>query len=283
MTNIPADWPRRAASEILHAAPHRWHVQRFGEGPDILALHGAGASSHSFHELVDAMPGYRFLVPDLPGQGLTTPGTPGRFGLDAMAEDLLALCADQGWSPSAIIGHSAGGAIALRMAELMDDPPRIIGINAALGPFGGLEGWLFPKLAKLMSASPFIANAVTGFASQPRRVEKLLTGTGSTLDSQGIADYRRLVARSSHVGGTLSMMAAWDLQPLIDRFPTNPARCLLIGAEKDRAVPPSVSKDAAKALRQTDYVEMATYGHLVHEEAAPEVATLIKRFLHPEA
>ena len=73
------------------------------------------------------------------------------------------------------------------------------------------------------------------------------------------------------------------LHPLIERFPSNPARCLLIGAEQDRAGPPRVSKDAAKVLRHTDYIEMATYGHLVHEEAAPEVAALIKRFLPPDA
>ena len=46
-----------------------------------------------------------------------------RLGLDAMAEDLAALLADQGWQPQAIIGHSAGAALALRLAETLPVRP----------------------------------------------------------------------------------------------------------------------------------------------------------------
>jgi hypothetical protein len=30
-------------------APHRWHVQVTGTGADVLLLHGAGASAHTWH------------------------------------------------------------------------------------------------------------------------------------------------------------------------------------------------------------------------------------------
>jgi magnesium chelatase accessory protein len=42
------------------------------------------------------------------------------------------------------------------MAELLPRPPAtLVGINAALGPFEGFAGWLFPKLARLMAVSLF--------------------------------------------------------------------------------------------------------------------------------
>ena len=64
-----------------------------------------------------------------------------------MAEDMAALLAAQDWAPQAIIGHSAGAALALRLAEILPQTPRaIVGLNAALGNFDGLAGVLFPSL-----------------------------------------------------------------------------------------------------------------------------------------
>lgn len=280
MSDLPDDWPLRNASRIIRCRPHEWHVQVLGTGPDILCLHGAGASGHSFHPLVPHLPGYRLILPDLPGQGFTRAGGARRFGLDAMADDLTALCADQGWRPKAIIGHSAGAAVALRMAEIMPAPPRaVIGINAALGAFDGFEGWLFPKLAKAMHASPFVAALVTKFSSKRKQVEKLLAATGSSLSDQGITLYQRLVARTSHIEGTLGMMAQWQLEPLLERLPQMQVPTLLIASDRDKAVPASVSRAAAARMARASYVEMEGWGHLVHEEAPQEVGGLILSFL----
>jgi magnesium chelatase accessory protein len=280
MQGIPADWPLRAHSRVIRCRPHEWHVQVLGQGPDVLLLHGAGASAHSFHRLALLLKGYRAIIPDLPGQGFTRAGGMLRLGLDAMADDLSTLCADQRWRPVAIIGHSAGGAIALRMAEVMPNPPRcIIGLNAALGPFDGFAGWLFPKLAKAMSASPFVAAIVTRLVSNRNQVEMLLKGTGSTLDPEGVALYQRLVSDKRHVEGTLGMMAQWQLEPLIERLAQIMLPTLLIASDKDRAVPARVSRDAAAVIPRAEYVEVADFGHLLHEEAPYRVSELILPYL----
>ncbi len=280
MQLIPPDWPLRQHSRRIRCRPHDWHVQITGQGPDVLMLHGAGASAHSFHPLVPHLPGYRLIMPDLPGQGFTRAGGMLRLGLDAMADDLTTLCKDQGWQPDAIIGHSAGAAIALRMVEMAPRPPRaVVGINAALGPFDGFAGWLFPKLAKAMSASPFVAAIMTRMASKRKQVENLLKGTGSTLPDAGVTLYQRLVTDPRHIEGTLGMMAQWQLEPLIERLPQIMVPTLLIASDRDLAVPPRVSKSAAKALARARYHELAGLGHLVHEEAPELVARLILPFL----
>ena len=280
MSDLPPDWPLREISRIIRCRPHEWHVQIMGEGPDILLLHGAGASAHSFHRLMPHLPGYRLIAPDLPGQGFTRAGGLLRLGLDEMADDLAALCVDQGWRPTAIIGHSAGGAIALRMAEIMPHgPSAVVGINAALGPFDGFAGWLFPKLARAMAASPFVAALVTRFSSNRAQVDRLLAGTGSPMDPQAVTDYQRLVARAAHVEGTLGMMAAWQLEPLLERLPQINAPCLLIAADKDRAVPHQVSQRAAARMPRAQIEIIPGFGHLVHEQVPEDVAALIRAFL----
>ncbi len=280
MRPIPEDWPLRAASRVIRCRPHEWHVQVMGEGPDLLLLHGAGASAHSFHRLALHLPGYRLIIPDLPGQGFTRAGGMMRLGLDEMADDLTTLCVDQDWHPVSIIGHSAGAAIALRMSEMVPAPLRaVVGINAALGPFDGFAGWLFPKLAKAMSASPFMAAILTRLASKRSQVESLLAGTGSVPDFEAVTLYQRLVSDPRHVEGTLGMMAQWQLEQLIERFPQLMLPVLLIASDRDRAVPPRVSQAAAKAMGRAEYVEIAGYGHLLHEEAPELVAAQVLPFL----
>ncbi|MFN4058885.1 MAG: alpha/beta fold hydrolase BchO [Roseinatronobacter sp.] len=280
MDSIPEDWPLRTRSRMIRCRPHIWHVQDWGAGPVVLMLHGAGASAHSFHRLMPYLPGYRLIAVDLPGQGFTQAGGLNRLGLDAMADDLVVLLRDQSWRPVAIVGHSAGAAIALRMAELMPMGPRaVIGINAALGPFHGFAGWLFPKLARAMSASPFVSAVVTRLSSKRKQVEKLLAATGSPLDAQGVELYQRLVSRMSHIDGTLGMMAQWNLEPLLERLPQIMVPTLLIASEGDKAVPTVVSALAAARMPRARYAELPSYGHLVHEQNPAIVAGLIQSFL----
>lgn len=280
MSTLPADWPQRAASIRVRCLPHEWHVQRWGAGPEVLLLHGAGASAHSFHPLVPHLPGLRLIAVDLPGQGFTRAGNRARFGLDAMAEDLASLCQGQGWQPRAIIGHSAGAAVALRLAEILPATPAcVIGINAALGPFEGVEGWLFPKLAKVMAMSPLIGRGVAHLAAKPARVAKLIAQTGSVPDPARVALYARLIALPGHVEATLGMMAQWSLDPLLARLPTMTLPVLLIAASGDVAVPPEVSRRVAARMPTAVLAELPDLGHLAHEEAPEAVAALNRPFL----
>ena len=167
---IPADWPYRRASQHIQCGRHLWHVQDIGTGPLLLLIHGAGGASHSFRHLIPLLIGdYRVITLDLPGQGFTVMGPGTACNLDAMATDIAALAAQQLWAPFAIIGHSAGAAIALRVSELTP-PKAVIGINAALGGFEGIAGWMFPIMARVLSRTPLIPQVFSKLAGTPRKL-----------------------------------------------------------------------------------------------------------------
>ncbi|WYK04007.1 alpha/beta fold hydrolase BchO [Cereibacter sphaeroides f. sp. denitrificans] len=151
LDRMPPDWPGRESMRRIDCPPHQWCVREEGHGPTALLLHGAGGSSHSWRHLVPLLaPHLRVVAPDLPGQGFTRAGQR-RFSLEAMAEDLARLCAAEEWRPAVLIGHSAGAALALRLAEILPVRPRaVVGINAALGNFEGTAGWLFPLIVTLI-------------------------------------------------------------------------------------------------------------------------------------
>jgi len=278
---LPADWPFRTKARRLRHGVHDWWLIEDGpaEAPALLLLHGAGGSGHSFRDLIPLLtPHYRVIVPDLPGQGCTRAGGMRRLGLDQMANDLAGLCAHLGGPPMAVIGHSAGGALALRMADLM--PLRaVIGINAALGNFEGAAGVMFPLMAKLLAATPFVATAASRLWGNATTVNRLLASTGSTIGPDGQAQYLRLVQDADHVAGALGMMAQWRLEGVRQRLPRLEVPTLLIAGDRDKTVPPRISREAATQMPQAVYAEITGFGHLIHEESAAAVAAKILPFL----
>jgi len=271
-----ADWPLRDVSKQILHKPHRWHVQESGAGDTILLIHGAGGATQSFRHLFPLLAqDHRVIAIDLPGQGFTQSGSQQRCGLDHMAEDITSLCRSQNWVPDLIVGHSAGVAIALRMWELgIKTDQGIVGINAALGNFKGVAGWLFPMMAKALAMTPFSASL---FAASTTRqsVRSLIKGTGSKLDDAGIDLYYRLATDRGHVDATLSMMAQWSLDGLLGRLPRIDAPVHLIAGANDKAVPPQTSRDVAAAMANARLTELPDLGHLAHEEDAATIAKLI--------
>ena len=268
----------------MASRPQLWHVQEMGAGPVVLLLHGAGGATHSFRHLVPLLAQtHRVIAIDLPGQGFTVLGARSRCGLNATAEDIKALCGQEGWQPVALIGHSAGAALALRVAQIMP-VGAVVGINAALGKFDGVAGWVFPIMAKVLALTPLVATLFSKYAGTPAQVHQLLMATGSKIDREGEAQYLHLLRMASHVDATLSMMSQWELGGLLEGLARQKVSCLLITASGDRAVPATVSQKAAALMPDARWVDLPGYGHLVHEEAADKVVPLILNFLRkPDA
>lgn len=276
-TALPPDWPFKAQSSLISTGRHRFWTADTGpkDAPALLLLHGTGASNHSFRRTIPGLSEtYRVITPDLPGHGCSAKGFSGRLGLDAMAQDLWTLLDTLGIQPQAIIGHSAGAAVGLRMAELRP-VPQVIGLNAALGEFDGAAAFLFPIIAKGLATLPFASSAITAFFGRPGTVERILTGTGSPLEPEGRAQYLRLVRDPDHITGALGMMADWKLQGLLNRLPETKTKVTLIASEGDRAVPAKVSIDAAKRIPGAKLHLLPKLGHLAHEETEDGLSALI--------
>ena len=279
ISRMPEDWPYRTKARLIPSRPHDWYVIDAGHGRTILMLHGAGGSGHSCRALVPHLATQgRLIIPDLPGQGFSRAGNRGRLGVDQMAEDLWRLCATMKIHPAVIVGHSAGAAVALRMAELAP-VSAVVGINAALGAFEGAAGVLFPLLARILSLTPLVPTFVSRLWGNAATVKKLIASTGSTLDAEGLALYLALVRDAGHIDGTLGMMAQWRLEGLSGRLPQQHTPTLLITTAGDKVVPPRVSREAAGRMPAATVVQLKSLGHLAHEEDAARVAAPLLEWL----
>jgi magnesium chelatase accessory protein len=282
-TRDGSDWPNRSASRFVEAGGLTWHVQVVGDvasaRPVLLLVHGTGASTHSWRDVVPLLAErFTVVVPDLPGHGFTSSPGASRMNLPDMARAIAELIDHLQLKPDIVVGHSAGVVLLIRMClDQRISPKLLISLNGALLPFGGLAGVVFSPLAKILAANPLAARFVAKRGESARRVSDVLEGTGSKLDSRGLDLYRRLFASPGHVASALQMMAGWDLVPLQHELPRLTVPLLLVLASDDRAVSPETGITVRDRVPGARIKYLRNVGHLAHEERPAEIAELIVR------
>jgi magnesium chelatase accessory protein len=272
-----ADWPNAAASRFITAGGLRWHVQVMGAGPDLLLVHGTGASTHSWRDLMPLLAErFRVIAPDLPGHGFTEPLPAHRLSLPGMARALAELARAVPAAPTVAVGHSAGAAILARMClDGMLSPTRLVSLNGAMLALRGGAARLFSPVAKLLAATPLVPWFFARRAADRAVAERLLRGTGSTLDEAGTSLYARLIRDPDHVAGALGMMAGWDLAPLEADLPRLRVPLLLVTAANDTTIRPADAARVRDLVPGATLVTLPRLGHLAHEEQPGTVARLI--------
>jgi magnesium chelatase accessory protein len=276
------DWPHRELSHFVNAGGLRWHVQRFPspcEGASaLLLIHGTGASAHSWRELAPLLAKrFEVLMLDLPGQGFTAfPAAAQTMSLPGMARALGALLKALHVAPQIVVGHSAGAAIAARMClDGLIAPKALVSLNGAFLPLTGPAWHLFSPIAKLLALNPFVPRLVAWRANTAVAMRRLIEGTGSEIDAEGVELYSRLVRSPGQVSGALAMMAAWDLDALKHDLPRLQPRLLLVTGSNDRTLPPAQAREVAALVPSASVMALEGLGHLAHEEQPWQVAKIV--------
>lgn len=284
---IPLHWPLRGFSECVECQGMVWHIQRLGQGPRCLVVHGTGASTHSFRGLAPLLaPHFELLLPDLPGHGYSgvLPDQPPT--IDNMARALGQLIDQLAFVPDVVIGHSAGAAVVATMALTTRQRARaLVSLNGAFYPFNEGIGALFAGAARALSAVPLVPRLFTLKAHDTEAVARLMRSTGSQIDTEGVSLYSELLGDPDRVRNVLRMMGHWDLARLVPEM-TSAARAgvfpdlhLLVGAE-DHTVPPAQAARLHALIPSSTLDVFPGLGHLAHEEQpAATAGAILKRCL----
>ena len=176
-----------------------------GEGPPLMLVHGLGGAGVNWVELAPRLaPRFRLLVPDLPGHGGSSP-LAAAATLDPYVDRLARLGEAEGVERLAIVGHSMGGLIGLRMAVSYPERVRALVLVASAGirsstreaeRFLNVAAFLRPSTRysrhrKRIARSPLLRHLVFGYfgASDPAAmpsgaVEGFLAGLGLHSDTR---------------------------------------------------------------------------------------------------
>jgi magnesium chelatase accessory protein len=272
-------WPNRHASRFLRASGFRWHVQVAGSGEPLLLLHGTGAATHSWRGLLPLLAAcFTVIAPDLPGHGFTDTPPAHALSLPGMAKAIAELLTALRLEPVLLAGHSAGAAVAALMTlERMIAPRAIISLNGALLPLRGGPGdlFIFSALARALVAMPIVPWLIARRAVDRSAVERLLRGTGSAIDTNGVDAYAAILRHPAHVAAALGMMAAWDLNALARALPSLAVPLTLVVGGNDKTIPPEEALRVRAILPSARIVTLPGLGHLAHEEDPEAVAAIV--------
>ena len=253
--------------------------------PCLVLLHGTGASTHSWRDLAPLLAQrFEVVAMDLPGHAFTgmPPGGVGspQLSLPGMARAVHGLLQTLAISPTMLVGHSAGAAVAVRMClDGLATPRSVLGLNAALHAAGRPgRSAVFARgqahgLGALCAAPVRLARQRAG-----RAPASAATAPAPRSTPAGTALYQRLVRSPGHAAGALGMMANWDLDSLWRDLPRLAVPLDLVVGERDRTVPPEQATRAMARLSpalNAQYIQLDGLGHLAHEEQPDTVARLI--------
>ncbi|MFM9884734.1 MAG: alpha/beta fold hydrolase [Burkholderiales bacterium] len=247
------------------------HTEIVGAGgPMLLLLHGLGVNGAVWRPFIEAVkpwwPG-RIIVPDLRGHGRSPHGAHYDYGHQAV--DCAELLAPSG--SVFIVGHSMGGAIAVRLAN-GDYGIDVQGVLA----FAVKADWTREELEKAWS----LAKApVRWFDTRAEAVARFLRVAGLV----GLVEDGHPVVgagvREEAGRFRLSMDPATFSAPGADfgamlRSARAPVR--LAAGSEDKMVPMAMLR-----RHDPDAVELPAVGHNVHVEAPRALAALVRQMFMP--
>lgn len=240
----------------------------------IVFIHGLGGSLSSWQLVMGGLADrHRMTAVDLPGHGNSskTPPDSTDYSVAGLANDIAAALAVGKRKPSVIVGHSLGGAVALKLA--LDHPELVTGLvlidSAALGE--SIAGELIDLMAGDGGAETARGLLSLFFADQ-----KLVTDRGveemAGFQEDGGWEAQQAVANAAFAGDTQQ----FDLSPELS---TIDKPVLLIWGEHDRVIPLSDAISALTGFPDALLKVLPDTGHVPQVERAAEVATAIDRFV----
>ena len=133
MFRLPSGRPPLLRVHDVDLPGRRISTLSMGEGPDVICVHGLGATKASFFDIAAALTvgGYRVHALDLPGFGSSSKPTLGRYDARWFAETIVDVMDRLGIERARVVGNSMGGRAALEVGLRW---PERVGALALLCP-----------------------------------------------------------------------------------------------------------------------------------------------------
>ncbi len=275
-------WVRRrhpARGRILETTDGTRHAIDAGRGEALVLLHGANGTAADFSaELIDDLArDFRVIVPDRPGHGHSRRSVTGRLDLAGEARAVLALLDALGLQRAHLLGHSYGGALALRLA--LEAPGRVRSV-LAVAPIGRVVGgtrvWVgLAGLGVLADAGVLVLGVPVGrFASPGTRVD----AWHPEPPPAGWAASRAFPLSPLQIQASLGNLRALarDLAHLRRDLPALRVPARILAAESDRITPPGENAEALAEAGGLPLERVPGAGHWVLRTHAPLVAARLR-------
>jgi pimeloyl-ACP methyl ester carboxylesterase len=272
----------------IHDVPvgrHQISTLTMGNGPDVLLLHGLGATRASLFEAAAALSAsYRVHAPDLPGFGSSSKPAIGAYNASWFADIMLGLMDQLGISQAHIAGNSMGGRIAIELG--LTSPERVRSLGLLCPAVAWLRRGLHPIVRLLRPEFGLLPH---GFRRST--VASRLTGVFHDQDAidPAVADlivdeFRRIYqsagARYAFLASArnIYLEAPFGRRGFYPRLAELQPPALFVWGSHDWLVPPAFERHVRKWLPSAQQLTLDGCGHVPQVERAAQTSDLLMRF-----
>jgi len=251
--------------------------------PTILLIHGLIATGETFVSLIQALPAeHRVVALDLPGAGFSERSVAADVSFAGMARIVAGFIQRIGLLRPVLLGHSHGGACALRLAASQPELIRALILTAPAHPWSGHERAI---IALYLSAVGRLFAQLMPYVPEPLHwwAFKRMSGPKGRRDRSVLKYYRTSGKVPGTVNHTLRLLETWqadmdtlrrDLEVQAISLPT-----LVLWGDHDRVVPERTAAALEQHLTNVEHVTLPGIGHLPNEEAPEQCGQLIDDWL----
>ena len=254
-------------------------------GPPLVLLHGVGDSALDWRWVMPTLAGtHRIYVPDLPGSGGTIKSdvdySPAFFTqfLSAFLDALEV-------KHAAVIGHSLGGLVGLRLA--LSEPSRVSALGLVAS--AGLGREVTHALRSL--ALPGTGRLAVAWGKRPPGAAQRALGRSTLLFARPwrvprkwLKEQYRLARLPGFLEAQLATVRAQvglrgQREVLVDRLAQLDVPTRLVWGTGDRVLPYSQAKEAVSRLQEGSLELISDCGHSPHVEQPERFVSALDRFL----
>lgn len=247
-------------------------------GAAFLLLHGFGANTRSWTSTLPWLSDGGWAVAyDRPAFGLTArplgrwPADANPYGPRAQVATAVGVLDALGLERAVLVGHSAGGTIAVQVA--LEHPDRVTGlvlVGPAVFAGGGTPAWARPLLRtpQMERVGPLVVRQLGG--QQGEDFLRASWADPARIDDATWEAYRRPLQVEDWDRALWELVKASQESDLAPFLASLRVPVLVVTGTEDAIVPPAQSRDLARALTGVPggatLVELPGCGHLPHEE-----------------
>ncbi len=251
------------------------HVREEGEGPDVMLVHGVGASLEAWDDVVSCLGGgFRTLRLDLRGHGASGK-PPGPYDIDDFVGDVVAVMDHFGIGSCHVAGHSLGALIAQGLA--LAHPRRL----AKLVLLSGIAGRTAEERRRVEERLAMVADGIPGahFEASVSRwfTDGFLRRHPDIIDRQAEANRRNDPAAYA---ASYRVLTETDFA---GRLRNITAPTLIVTGEHDLGSNARMARYMHATIPHSALHILPGLKHAILAEAPDDVARLMREFIRQDA
>src|SRR6188472_1393563 len=257
-----------------------------GEGPDVVCIHGLGATKASFFDTAAALTraGYRVHALDLPGFGGSSKPIAGPYSARWFADTAIEVMDALDVGRAHLVGNSMGGRVAIEMG--LRAPERVAGL-ALLAPAVAFIKRDWHPIVRLMRPELGLLPHNLGRSRVARQFWSLFADPDQVDPSMAdivVDEFQRIY---SSAGARLAFLTAarniylerpFGRGGFYPRLAELEAPALFVWGACDRIIPPGFGRHVTHWLPDAEQIVLEDCGHVPQVERSEQTIGLLRRF-----